>query len=129
MKYSVKSLFFSLFVLAVSLHNMSGQPGIRGYISPEVRDDRTVTFRFLAPEAMEVKLSAKFISGRQDMTRDDAGLWSVTLGPVEPDIYPYCFIADGIQVADPKNSWIFPNEGFQNSLVVIPAETAQLLFR
>ena len=129
MKCPPKNLFLSLFVLALSPHNVSGQSGIRGYISPGVRNDRTVTFRFLSPGAKEVKLSTQVISGQQDMTGDDIGIWSVTLGPVEPDIYPYCFIADGILVADPKNSRIFSGEGFQNSLVEIPAETAQLLFR
>ena len=62
------------------------------------------------------------------MIKDDQGIWTITLGPVEPDIYPYCFIADGIQVADPKNSWIFPNEGFQNSVVEIPADTRADLY-
>jgi enterochelin esterase family protein len=76
----------------------------------------------MAPDAKEIKLSVQFITGQQNMTKDEQGLWSITLGPVEPDIYPYCFIVDGIQVADPKNSWIFPNEGFQNSLVEIPGD-------
>jgi 1,4-alpha-glucan branching enzyme len=129
MKCPPKNLFLSLFVLALSPHNVSGQSGICGYISSGVRNDRTVTFRFLAPGAKEVKLSTQVISGQQDMTGDDTGIWSVTLGLVEPDIYPYCFIADGTLVADPKNSRIFSGEGFQNSLVEIPAETAQLLFR
>ena len=97
------------------------QPGQQGFISPEVRKDRTVTFRYLAPNSKDVKLSSQFISGPQAMLKGENGIWSITLGPVEPDIYPYCFIVDGIQVADPKNSQIFPNEGFQNSLVEIPA--------
>ena len=53
------------------------------------------------------------------MHKDSAGVWSITLGPVEPDIYPYHFVVDGVHVADPNNSAIFPNEGFQNSLVEI----------
>jgi 1,4-alpha-glucan branching enzyme len=129
MKCPPKNLFLSLFVLALSPHNVSGQSGICGYISSGVRNDRTLTFRFVAPGAKEVKLSTQVISGQQDMTGDDAGIWSVTFGPVEPEIYPYCFIADGILADDPKNLRIFPSEGFQNSLVEIPAETAQLLFR
>jgi hypothetical protein len=129
MKCPLKNLFLSLFVLALSPHNVSGQSGKCGYISSGVRNDRTFTFRFLAAGAKEVKLSTQVISGQQDMTGDDTGIWSVTLGLVEPDIYPYCFIADGTLVADPKNSRIFSGEGFQNSLVEIPAETAQLLFR
>jgi enterochelin esterase family protein len=37
-------------------------------------------------------------------------------------MYPYNFQVDGIQVADPRNSAIFPNEGFQNSVVEIPGD-------
>ena len=38
-------------------------------------------------------------------------------------MYPYHFVVDGIQVADPVNTAIFPNEGFQNSLVEINGDT------
>ena len=123
MKYLSKVVFAALLAVVLFPCETSGQPGGPVFISPEVQKDRTVTFRFLAPNAKEVKLSTQFITGQQNMTKDDKGIWSITLGPVEPDIYPYCFIVDGIQVADPKNSWIFPNEGFQNSLIEIPAET------
>jgi enterochelin esterase family protein len=57
------------------------------------------------------------------MTKDSTGLWSLTLGPADPDIYPYHFTVDGIRVADPRNSSLFPNEGFQNSLVDIPGDS------
>jgi enterochelin esterase family protein len=57
------------------------------------------------------------------MTKDSEGIWSITVGQVKPDMYPYHFIADGIQVADPCNSAIFPNERFQNSIVEITGKT------
>ncbi|MBW6500510.1 MAG: hypothetical protein K0B05_03870 [Bacteroidales bacterium] len=126
MKKQFKFLIPVFIVLVCCQTETSGQPGRATFNSPEVKEDRTVTFRFLAPNAKEVKLSSQFITGQQNMIKDDRGVWSITLGPVDPDIYPYCFIVDGIQVADPKNSWIFPNEGFQNSLVEIPAENTQV---
>ena len=126
MKYLSKVVFVTLLAVVMFPFETSGQPGGPEFISAEVQKDRTVTFRFMAPNAKEVKLSTQFIDGQQNMSKDDKGIWSITLGPVEPDIYPYCFIVDGIQVADPKNSWIFPNEGFQNSLIEIPADTAQI---
>ncbi len=126
MKYLSKVVFAALLAVVLFPFETSGQPGGPEFISAEVLKDRTVIFRFMAPNAKEVKLSTQFISGQQNMTKDDKGIWSITLGPVEPDIYPYCFIVDGIQVADPRNSWIFPNEGFQNSLIEIPADTAQI---
>jgi enterochelin esterase-like enzyme len=88
-------------------------------VSPQVNSDNTVIFRYLAPNAKEVKLNAQFEKAHVPMAKDSSGIWSVTVGPVKPDMYPYCFVANGISVADPRNSWIFPNEGFQNSLVEI----------
>lgn len=101
-----------------------GQPP-RGPLarSPQINADRTVVFRFIAPLAKDVKLSAQFEKGPVQMTKDASGMWSVTVGPVKPDIYPYNFIVDGIQVMDPGNVAFFPNERFKGSLLDIPGET------
>ena len=37
------------------------------------------------------------------MTRGEEGLWSVTVGPLEPDLYSYHFLVDGALTIDPKN--------------------------
>lgn len=93
------------------------------FISPDVKSDNMVTFRFQSKTAKDVSVSAQFEKAPVKMSRDTSGIWSVTLGPVKPDIYPYNFIVDGTSVADPKNSAIFPNEGFQSSLVEIPGSS------
>ncbi|HOT98723.1 MAG TPA: alpha/beta hydrolase-fold protein [bacterium] len=104
----------------LTFHSASGQPAKRPIvISPQVNSDCTVVFRFLAPAAREAAVDVQFEKKPVSMHKDSAGVWSITLGPVEPDIYPYHFVVDGVHVADPNNSAIFPNEGFQNSLVEI----------
>jgi enterochelin esterase-like enzyme len=92
-------------------------------ISPQVNPDKTVTFRFVAPSAKEVLLTAQFQKKPVPMVKDASGIWSVTVGPVEPDIYPYSFLVDGIQVMDPSDMAYFPNERFKGSLVDIPGDT------
>lgn len=87
--------------------------------SPQVMPDNTVVFSFLSRTAKEVKLSTQIEKSAVLMKRDSIGIWTVTLGPVKSDIYPYHFIVDGTSVADPRNSATFPNEGFQSSLVEI----------
>jgi enterochelin esterase family protein len=57
------------------------------------------------------------------MTKDSIGIWSVTVGPITPDIYPYSFRVDGVTVMDPANVAFFPNERFKASLVDVPGET------
>lgn len=92
-------------------------------ISPEVLSDNSVIFRFRAPSAKEVKLNAQFEKSPLPMVKDSNGVWTVKVGSVKPDMYPYAFNVDGIQMADPSNSAIFPNEGFQNSIVEITGST------
>lgn len=94
--------------------------------SPVVHPDRTVTFNLRAPNAKKVELSAQFLRGNQPLTADTNGVWSITVGPVEPNLYPYNFVVDGLGVADPGNQDLFPNERFKASLVDIPGDQPSL---
>jgi enterochelin esterase-like enzyme len=94
--------------------------------SPIVRDDRTVTFALRAPNARAVELAGQFVKGPQPMTRDESGVWRITLGPIEPNLYPYNFVVDGLSVADPANAQIFPNERFKASLLDVRGAEAPL---
>src|SRR3954471_24474995 len=94
--------------------------------SPVVNADRTVTFRLKAPNASKVEVTTQFTKGNQPLTADPDGIWSGTLGPAMPNLYPYNFIVDGVPVADPGNPDIFPNERFKSSLVDIPGEQPAL---
>ncbi len=111
-------------VLICACSMVNGQPP-RGPLarSPQIHPDKTVTFQYIASGANDVKLSAQFEKGPVAMTKNASGLWSVTVGHVKPDIYPYSFIVDGIQVMDPGNVDFFPNERFKASLVDIPGDT------
>jgi len=106
----------SLFMAGFAI---SQPPRVAPFVSPQVNPDNSVVFRLLAPSAKEVKLNVQFEKANVPMTKDTSGVWSVKLGPVKPDMYPYHFVVDGMQVADPRNTNIFPNEGFQNSIVEI----------
>ena len=93
-------------------------------VSPQVLPDKKVTFRYLAPSAKEVKLGgSQFGANQVPMIKDSSGIWSVTVGPVRPDIYPYSFNVDGVTVMDPANEDYFPNERFKASLVDVPGFT------
>ena len=92
-------------------------------ISPQVQADKTVTFRYLAPAAKEVKLSTQFEKAPLAMSKDAQGVWSVTVSPIKPDIYPYSFQVDGVTVMDPANVAFFPNERFKASLVDVPGDS------
>ena len=86
-------------------------PFMANVISPEVTDEGMVTFRLKAPRAQEVLLSAGTINATLDgevkpwpFTKGDDGIWTLTIGPIPPNIYVYKFVIDGAAVTDPGNT-------------------------
>ena len=72
--------------------------------SPDIHPDRTVTFRLLAPKATEVTLNGSWDAGTNlTMTKDAAGVWSTTIGPLAPQLWGYWFLVDGVKALDPAN--------------------------
>ena len=120
-------LLLKLLVMATAFITAEGwAQQLTGQKSFVCNDDGTVTFNYKNDQAKTVLLDVQF-AGRKEMQRDTAtGLWTVTVGPAAPDMYPYCFIVDGVSVMDPENPQYFPNEGFKNSLLEIPSKTGTL---
>jgi enterochelin esterase-like enzyme len=80
-------------------------------ISPEVDDKGMVTFRIRAPKSQEIALSAPTIGAAMGtgnkpvpFTRAADGLWTLTIGPVPPNIYTYKISIDGVAAPDPNNT-------------------------
>jgi enterochelin esterase family protein len=72
-------------------------------VSPEIGADRTITFRYLAPNANQVTVSGEIGGLTPTMTKGLDGVWSGTIGPLPPDIYAYAFNVDGVTALDPRN--------------------------
>ena len=94
--------------------------------SPEVHADRTVTFRVRAPKANEVTVSGEWPGGSKAMTRDEQGVWSVNVGPLEPDLYGYSFSIDGFRTADPMNREVKPMRSPTTSILEVPGNPPRI---
>ena len=70
--------------------------------SPEVAVDRRVTFRLLAPDAKAVAVSGDF-GPDAPMRKGEDGIWTTTVGPLDPEMYVYFFTVDGVRLIDPNN--------------------------
>jgi enterochelin esterase-like enzyme len=116
-------LFLTWLALLMSMLATAQPPRGPLAVSPQVLPDKKVTFRYVGAAAKEVKVSGQFMTGQTAMTKDANGMWSVTVGPIRPDIYPYSFIVDGVTVMDPANEDFFPNERFKTSLLDVPGFT------
>ncbi len=97
--------FFFLLLVTLSL-TMSGQgyfaPAIK---SPEIARDGSVTFKVKAAHADTVRL---IIDSRLDTLMKHTGneTWSITLRNLEPDLYMYHYIVDGMKVLDNENAQV-----------------------
>ena len=82
----------------------AGAPQGPRVVSPEILPDKKVTFRLLAPKAGAVVLNGNWDQGTNiPMTKDDQGIWSVTVGPLGEQLWGYSFSVDGVKVMDPGN--------------------------
>jgi enterochelin esterase-like enzyme len=74
----------------------------RGPKSPEILPDKRVTFRLSAPKATTVLLNGNWDKGTNiPMTKDEQGIWSVTVEPLDSQLWGYSFNVDGVKVMDP----------------------------
>ena len=100
--------------------------------SPEILPDNRVTFRLLAPTANEVSVAGNWMEEQfkvsEKMVKDNNGLWTLTVGPLNPEYYGYKFIIDGATVLDPNNfqtrrDWL----GYE-SVLLMPGKETELYF-
>lgn len=93
------------------------------FASPEVRENRQVVFRILAPKATSVRLSGGDIPGDQrerKLIRNDDGVWEITLGPIDAGTYRYVFDVNGVNVVDPRNPRVSESNDTAWSVVHVP---------
>ncbi len=99
-------------------------------VSPEVHADRRVTFRVKAPKADRVMLTSGPLmnalgsadAGMAFQDKDAAGVWSLTVGPLPPDLYDYTFVIDGVAMADSNNASVKTGTMSPSSVLTVPAD-------
>ena len=130
-----RSTFLLASVAAVALSQTPGGSRPEPVVSPAIGPDNRVTFRIKAPKATEVYVSAsvgtlnpKPAGAVKDqpgmwnipMHRDASGLWTLTIGPLEPDVYRYALFVDGVRGIDEANPSVRPGGSILWSYFEIP---------
>src|SRR5688572_7635333 len=111
----------------------AGQTGARGgrgrgqaapaVVSPEISADRRVTFRLSAPQAQAVRLNASDIPNigqAAALVKAENGVWSTTVGPLDPGAYRYTFTVDGVATIDPRSPSTSESNANVWSMVYVP---------
>ncbi|MBQ8580678.1 MAG: esterase [Alistipes sp.] len=124
----MKHLFLTLCALCATLSLTAQEALWEGPLplSPEQHADRSVTFRYTAPEAEKVELSGDFAAQPLPMTRNAEGIWEVTTEPLDSELYTYSFMVDGVRVIDPSNVHTVRDIATVSNLFIVAGERGDL---
>ena len=145
MKFQVRQIWLNAgMFLALGLFLMpgisSGQELAQNapVVSPELTDNNTVTFRIKAPKAGEVKLTGNWMPYAPDgnggfsqemlaLEKGEDDVWSVQVKAMEPELYAYAFMVDGVRTLDPANKNIVRDGRFSTaSVLYVPGPASDL---
>jgi len=90
-----------------------------------IHPDRSVTFHYKDDGATTVLLGLEGLERPVPMTKDAAGIWTVTTRPLAPEIYMYHFEVDGQPRLDLANVHVTTNLVNLSNLLTVPGDTAQ----
>ena len=112
-------------------------------VSPEVKDDGTVTFRLYAPKAVKVEVTGDFLPqvkistpmgdveqpGFAELKEGKDGVWTYTSQPLAPELYYYKFRVDGMDYLDPSNVYMCRDIASYTNIFIVektPGDTGDL---
>ena len=132
MKKSTYLLLLSLCFSIIYAQENVDFSGEKKIISPEIHSDNTVTFRFEAPNVKKVFLEGDFLSqlglieGKTEMKKNEKGIWTYTTSTLQPELYSYKFIADGLAINDPNNVHFSRDVATVVNIFIVPGGKAEL---
>ena len=99
----------------------------QGPPSPQILPDGRATISLSAPKAAEVVLNGDWPGGQNvAMTKNAEGVWSVTVGPLEPELWGYTFSVDGVRTLDPRNSNTKRDGARYDNILLIPGPASDV---
>lgn len=120
-------LAFAALVAAVMLVP-GGEPAVGPDAAASSDDDDVVTrFVFIAPEASSVRITGDFVDWNREgiaLKEERAtGVWTVDV-PLEPGVYQYGFVVDGVEWRPDPRAVSTVDDGFgrENSVLIVSDE-------
>ena len=109
-------------------------------VSPQVNEDKTVTFRYSAPDVIRVQVTGDFlppqkistpngdfeVPGVAELVQNQNGIWEYTSAPLEPELYSYSLIVNGQRMNDPSNIYQIRDVATVTSIFIVGGGQAEL---
>lgn len=115
-------LLITFLALCIPGNAQPAGPGFSRLRSPVVNDDHTVTFALNASSATKVELMFGPGNTPQEFEKDEEGIWKITIGPLEPDLYTYGIRVDGLRIVDPLNGRMQGGAAPGSNLFEVPGD-------
>ena len=139
----MRKLFFlsALMLMCTVAFAQQALWGVAPVVSPEIHNDHTVTFRLKAPKAVKVQVTGDFLPtqkvktafgefdgpGVADLKEGENGVWEYTTPePLEPELYSYSFLVDGLKMMDPSNVYMIRDVASVTNIFIIGGGRADL---
>ncbi len=140
MKKRLILTFLSIFLIGIQSNAQEALFGAQQITSPEIHDDSSVTFRISAPDAKSVQLTGDFLPtvkmetqmgvmdapGKADLTKNDKGVWSFKSESLQPELYSYSFIVDGLRTIDSNNPFLIRDVASVTNVFIVGEGQAAL---
>jgi len=124
------ALLVSFLIIGILALRAQEAPWMRNrVVSPELHADKSVTFKIFSPESDKITISGNWMDGwgaSEALIKNDTGLWTLTVGPLEPEIYTYSFSSNGIRFLDPANSLVMRDGRRHESMLLVPGKASSL---
>lgn len=130
-QFTLKQLVVLLAGL-ITLNTAQAQeiPQSRGprVVSPEISSDNSVTFRLYSANAQSVRVNGSWMKRGEslEMKKGADSVWSAKTNVLEPSMYHYTFILDGVSILDPTNPRAMRDGRRYSSTLMIPGKSSEV---
>ncbi len=137
---NISTILIALFVVTSGVAQEALWGG-QAIISPEINEDKSVTFRLNAPLAEKVEVTGDFlprkiiksntgeydIPGTAVLVKNNKGVWEFTTPePLTSELYSYSFNVDGQRTLDPANVFMIRDVATVTSVFIVGGGQADL---
>jgi len=126
---NLKQFLTILAILIISVPVDAQQRRTNRIVSPDIQENKGVTFRLFAPDATKVSLSGNWMpagGAPVELMKGDSGVWAITTAVLQPEIYTYSFYVNGVKTLDPSNSQVVRDGSRFESMLIIPGKESDV---
>ena len=118
----------ALLFVPVSRAQEIQRPGGPQVVSPEIAADNSVTFRLYSENARSVEVNGSWMGMGEtlQMKKGSDGIWTAGTEALEPSMYHYNFVLDGVSILDPRNPKAMRDGTRYASTLMVPGDASEV---